>query len=120
MSLPSKEQLDKIAKDTIEKMEIIKQQSHKSDCEYMWSLMVETLNKAVTSNNLLSHPFIHTDINQRKLSDTSASRIKLCNVGPTNEPIEKLLEPLGVKLYIPGYQITSFISYDKSTKTLRI
>ena len=120
MSLPSKEQLDKIAKDTTDKVEIIKQQSRKSDCEYMWSLMVETLNKAVTSNNLLSHPFIHTDINKRKLSDTSSSRIKLCNVGPTDESFEKLLEPLEVKLFIHGHQIMSYISYNKSTKTIII
>ena len=115
MSLPTKKQIDDLAIETKFRIETNDRQIMKHNCEYIWSIMVETLNKAVTTQD--SSSLIHTDIDKNKLKGSLILPFsyKNCLIGPENEPIKKLLEPAGITLDITPYNMST-ITYFKISK----
>ena len=114
-SFPTKEQLNNLTTEV--KLHLA--QAHKSDCEYMHSLMVETFTNALKSKS--SDNYSHTDINPDKISNWVNMKMPNCKFGPAHEPIENVLAFSGVELRVSNYSSHKpFMTYDKLNKTLTI
>lgn len=118
MNLPSKEQLDELKNSTKIISENYDNERIKSNCDYIWKGIVETINKAVKDDT--PSIFIHTDIDTNKVNRMLSNSVKDCVVGNKNETIENLLQKSGVELSVRGYTPTSYISYSKIHKIIII
>lgn len=114
-SFPSKEQLNNLATE----VKLHLEQTHKSDCEYMHNLMVETFTNTLKSKK--SDYYSHTDIDLDKISNWSNIKMPNCKFGSFTEPIENVLASSGVEFRISNYSsYKPFMTYDKLNKTLTI
>lgn len=114
-TFPSKDQIEKLSSDAKKYQE----QTDSADCEYMRELMAETFAHALKSDK--SKFFSHTDIDTDKINNWINMRMTNCRFGSANEPVEKILEPLGVKLLVNNYSTSNpFMSYNKLDKTFYI
>ena len=112
---PTKEQINKMASESKKYQD----KTDKADCEYMWSLMCETFDQAYKSDP--AKFYSHTEIDKDKINNWFNIRMTNCKFGVANEPVENILEPLGVKLIVNNYSTTKpFMSYNKLDKTFYI
>ena len=112
---PTKEQINKMAIESNKYQD----KTNKADCEYMWSLMCETFDKASKSDP--GKFYSHTEIDTSKINNWFNTRMLECKFGAANEPVENILEPLGVKLMVSDFSTSKpFMSYHKLDKTFYI
>ena len=119
-SFPTKEQIDNASElfNNLKKKE--EEKNNKVNCERMWIVMNETLNKVVNSEptSLYVEGKFGKDY---ELSYLSKLKLLDCKFEPTGKTPEQILKPLGVKLIVRTYTFGSTtLTYNKHFKELNI